>query len=181
LTWLSVAAAAAGGYFGALLGALVAFVFCGIAILVGVAVVIAGGDVWFLNHIALGEWFGPHISFAGGVAAAAFASRRGTHDGGRDIVSGFVGRGDPLVLGVGAVFGVVGLLVQQGLASIDWFDAHADTVALGVVVSAVIARLVFGRTGLFGTPADTSRPRLATTDAAQWLPFQEKPLQAGLL
>jgi hypothetical protein len=80
--------AAAGGFFGAALGALLAFVFCGLRVVLGVVAVIVTGDSTFLNAVGFGGMFGPQVSFAAaGVAAAAYAARRGWLDGGRDIVT----------------------------------------------------------------------------------------------
>ncbi|WP_424860525.1 hypothetical protein [Streptomyces sp. MMS24-I29] len=181
LTLESIAAAAAGGLFAAAVGALAAFVLCGLMILVGVGAVIGAGNPWFLEHVALGEWFGPHIAFAGAIAAVAYAARRGKADG-RDIVSGMVGLADPLTLVVGAVFGVFGLVVQSALNTSDWMLTHTNTTAITVVASAVVVRLIFGRTGLFGrTDAAGLYARLRTTEQAAWLRWQETPMMAGLL
>nr|WTB28564.1 hypothetical protein OG781_02375 [Streptomyces sp. NBC_00830] len=182
LTLEAVAAAAAGGLFAATIGALAAFVLCGLTILIGIAGVIGAGNPWFLEHVALGEWFGPHIAFAGAIAAVAYAARRGKVDTGRDIVSGMVGLADPMALVVGAVFGVFGLIVQSALNASHWMATYTNTTAITVVASAFAARLVFGRTGLFGK-ADVAnlRSRFRTTEKAAWLPWQEKPMMAGLL
>ncbi|MFE9662646.1 hypothetical protein [Streptomyces sp. NPDC005955] len=182
LTLESIAAAAAGGLFAAAVGALAAFVLCGLMILIGTAAVIGAGNPWFLEHVALGEWFGPHIAFAGAIAAVAYAARRGKADTGRDIVSGMVGTADPLTLVVGAAFGVFGLVAQSALNQSDWMLTYTNTTAITVVVSAIVVRLVFGRTGLFGrTEATGLRARLRTTEQAVWLKWQETPLMSGLL
>ncbi|WP_329133013.1 hypothetical protein OG552_14725 [Streptomyces sp. NBC_01476] len=182
LTLEAVAAAAAGGLFAAAVGALAAFVLCGLAILVGVGGALGAGNPWFLTHVALGEWFGPHVAFAGAVAALAYAARRGKISSGRDIVTGLVSLADPVTLLVGAVFGVFGLVVQSALNASHWMVTYTNTTAITVVASAVVARLLFGRTGLFGSSqAAGLRNRLRTTPTAAWLPWQEKPLMAGLL
>ncbi|MEU5397966.1 hypothetical protein ABZ348_01515 [Streptomyces sp. NPDC005963] len=182
LTLESIAAAAAGGLFAAAVGALAAFVLCGLMILVGIAAVIGAGNPWFLEHVALGEWFGPHIAFAGAIAAVAYAARRGKAGSGRDIVSGMVGTADPVTLAVGAGFGVFGLVAQSALNQSDWMLTYTNTTAITVVVSAVVVRLVFGRTGLFGTTDVTGlRARLRTTEQAVWLKWQETPMMSGLL
>lgn len=171
LLWL--AAAAAGGLFGAAVGALQAFVLTGVAVLVGVAVILAGGDSTFLDYVGFGPVFGPHISFAGGVAAAAYAARTRTLEAGKDIVTPLVSLSRPDVLLVGAVFGVLGYLVNGAVAAIPWFGGNTDTVAVTVVVSAIIARLVFGRSGLPGTvPAGGTR--FVPTDDHAWVRYQEK-------
>lgn len=182
LTLEAVAAAAAGGLFAAAVGALAAFVLCGLMILVGVAGVVGAGNPWFLDHVALGEWFGPHIAFAGAVGALAYAARRRRIADGRDIVSGLIGLADPVTLVVGAAFGVFGLLVQSALNASHWMATYTNTTAITVVASALVARLVFGRTGLFGhAETDRLRDRFRTSRTASWLPGQERPVTAALL
>lgn len=150
--WL---AAFAGGAFGAALGALPAFAFMGIMVIAGeTANVVAGAfnealgvetQIAITDSIAFGPVFGPHVSFAGGAAAAAYAARKGYMDTGFDYyeaknISHALGtRSD--VLAVGGVFGVFGMIVQQTSAGLGmpW-----DPIAMGVVVSAVAHRLVFG-------------------------------------
>ncbi|MFR9723747.1 hypothetical protein ACL02R_10320 [Streptomyces sp. MS19] len=180
---LDLLGAAAGGFLGATLGALVAFVFTGFAVLVGVAVLIGGGGTAFLDNVAFGPFFGPHIAFAGGVAALAYAKRRGRIADGRDIVTPLVSLSRPDVLLVGAVFGVLGLLGQRAALEIPGFGDHTDTVALTVVASALVARLVFGRSGVIGPHSEglTGARRFLPTDKHVWLAYQQQPLMAATL
>ncbi len=73
----SLLLAFAGGIAGALFGALPNFIFCGFVAIVGAALAIATKDPSFSNAVAWGPWFGPHIGFAGGVAAASYAAKKG--------------------------------------------------------------------------------------------------------
>src|SRR3954471_23178282 len=99
-------AAFAGGLFGAAIGGLPAFIFTGFAVLLGVAAGLGGSEFNVLaapndpQGIAFGVVFGPHISFAAGAAAAAFAARGDIVDG-KDIATPLAGLGDPLPLLVG--------------------------------------------------------------------------------
>lgn len=169
-----IAAAFGGGAFGAAIGALPAFVFTGIAVLVGVAAALAGADFDFIGTIAFGPVFGPHIAFAGGVAAAAFAARRGKLSGGRDIATGLMGLGDPIVLVVGGLFGILGLVVVALLNHV--LQGITDTVALTVVLSALLARLAFGTTGIFGTLTEEARRRgrFRPGGGQVWLAYQQE-------
>jgi hypothetical protein len=148
-------AAFAGGLFWAAIGGLPAFVFAGFAVLLGVAAGLAGSELNVLGApddprgIAFGVIFGPHISFAGG-AAAAFVARRGDLVDGKDIATPLAGLGSLLPLLVGGLFGVGGLGVQQLLAGLLGTVTATDTIALTVFISAIVARLAFGKTGLFG-------------------------------
>lgn len=180
---LGIFGAAAGGFLGATFGALIAFVFTGFAVIGGVVALIGSGDAAFLNNIAFGSFFGPHISFAAGVGAAAYAYRRGFLATGRDIVTPLISLAKPSVLLVGAAFGIFGYVVQQLIGLIPGFGANTDTVALTVVVSALVARLAFGRSGIIGKHVDGTTGWKRFTPNAQhvWLAYQQSPFMALLL
>ncbi|MDQ7992199.1 MAG: hypothetical protein AAGC63_03980 [Propionicimonas sp.] len=180
---LGLLAAAAGGFLGATFGALIAFVFVGLAVLVGVAVLIGTGDASFLGSVAFGSFLGPHVSFAAGVGAVAYAARRGYHDSGRDVVTPLVSLARPDVLLVGAAFGVFGYLCQGIIAVVPWLGSHTDRIALAVLVSALVARLAFGRSGLVGANSlgHTGWRRFAPNDTQAWLRYQERPAMVVLL
>jgi len=166
---MALVAAFGGGLFGAAIGTLPAFIFTGFLVLVGVAVAASGGGTEVLSNVAFGSVFGPHISFAGGAAATAYAYKRGLLETGRDISIPLMGLNRPDVLIVGGAFGIAGYLLNA-LWQMIGLGPRTDTIALTVVVSAMIARLVFGNTGLIGknfTPDDTNN----------WVRFQESPGQ----
>ena len=89
---LALIAAFGGGIIGAYMGALPAFIMTGIYALVGGVLTAAGvgGDV-AVNYLAFGSFVGPHIAFAGGVAAAGYAGRKGKLASGTDILSSLNG------------------------------------------------------------------------------------------
>jgi hypothetical protein len=161
IDWSLLPVAFAGGALGALLGASAAFIFTGIFVLIGVAIAAAGGGKEFIGNVAFGPLLGPHISFAGGVAAAAFAAKAGHHATGRDLGRGLAGVNRPDVLIVGGLFGVIGFVLQAAIAGTP-IGPMTDSVALTVFLSAVIVRFAFGKTGLMG---DRSQP-------GEWLAFQ---------
>ncbi len=186
-------AAFAGGLFGAAIGGLPAFVFTGFAVLLGVAAGLGGSEFNVLaapddpRGLAFGVVFGPHISFAAGAAAAAFAARRGDLEDGKDIATPLAGLGDPWPLLVGGLFGVGGLVVQQllaGLLGTVTVLTATDTIALTVFISAIVARLAFGQTGLFGNLPEEARPvrdRFRPGGERVWLGYQEGFLQASVI
>jgi hypothetical protein len=182
-------AAFAGGLFGAAIGALPAFIFVGFVVLVGIAAGMGGSDFDVLGLIAFGPIFGPHISFAGGAAAAAFAARRGDIEGGKDILTPLAGLGDPLPLLVGGVFGAGGYLLQVLLMNVippyqtAFYPTYTDVIALVVVISAIVARLAFGKTGLFGSMDDEARGRGRFNPGGErvWLAYQEGFLQSSIV
>ena len=178
LSWAALFAAFGGGAFAAAIGALPAFILTGFAVLAGVAAAVGGGTA-ILDHIAFGPFLGPHISFAAGVAATAYAYRKGLLPSGRDLTPPLMGLSRPDVLAVGGLFGVLGYLIERSLQAIG-LGPWTDAIALTVVVSAIVARLAFGSTGLFGTPGKTGA-RFRPDDAACWVRWQEKPGQILLI
>ena len=144
--WLFMMLAAfAGGAFGASIGALPSFVFAGLAVIAGEAAGLATGTSSTLTgQIGFGAFFGPHIAFAGGVAAAAYAAKNDMIESGfayhnaKDIT--YALGTHPKVLSVGGVFGILGLIITRAATH---FSLPLDPIALGVVLSAVATRLVF--------------------------------------
>jgi len=131
-------AAAAGGAFGASLGALPSFVFTwfvvslreGLAILehrpVGFDVAPSGDLATGVTSVTgVGMVTGPHVAFAGGVAAAAYAGKRHPaleperwkYYPGKNIGAAFGSAHD--ILAVGAVFGVLGTLNTRIASAFD--------------------------------------------------------------
>lgn len=182
MSFIAVLVAFGGGIFGAAVGALGAFVILGFLILIGVAAQSTGAD---LMSIPLGHAFGPHVGgFASGVAAAAYAAKKGKIETGRDIVSALMGVNRPDVLLVGGIFGVGGYMLNWAFSQVGF--AWTDTVALTVVVSAIVARLLWGN-GIFGQ-VKGGQSRYAPNPDTQWLPWQSNigqrlmiGLGAGLL
>lgn len=180
-SWMMLFAAFGGGLFGAALGALPAFVFTGFATLVGVATALAGVEYDVLGNVAFGPVFGPHISFAGGVAAAAYAKRRGELGDGKDIIEPLASLATWDVLIVGGVFGSLGYLAQWGLSQV--LTDLTDIVALVVMLSGMLARIVFGSTPLLGRVAteDGKGSRFDPSGDEVWVEYQQDWLQAGVL
>ena len=151
-------AAFAGGAFGSAVGALPAFIFTGFMVMAGETASILSSD--FLEMLKLeagpmnsdtitsvlgfGPVFGPHISFAAGTAASAFAAKKGymntdfPYHEAKNIA--FAQGPKPDVLFVGGVFGILGYWITtiSATLSLPW-----DPIAMGVVLSAVVHRLVF--------------------------------------
>ena len=138
----AILAAFGGGVLGAMLGALPAFIMCGFVCLAGT---LPGCE--FFGNVAFGAFFCPCISFAGGVAATAYAHNKKEINNGQSLDS-IMHTNDPMGLIVGGVFGILGYLLNYLFADVVKF--HTDTVALAVMTSGIIARLVFGKTGVFG-------------------------------
>ena len=134
----------AGGAVGAAIGGNYAFVLTGFCVLASWGVFAATGNTFGLDYLAFGPFMGPHIAFAGGVAAAIYARYRGHLGDGKDVNTPLAGIGHPDILCVGAAFGIFGYLCQIGISNIPWFGKHTDPVALTVLLSGLLARLIFG-------------------------------------
>jgi len=173
----------AGGVFGAAIGGLPAFVLCGVCATIGLGIFWATGEDTFLNLTAWGPLLGPHIAFAGGVAAAAYAAKVGKlKSGGKDIVTSLMGLNAPDVLLVGGVFGAFGYFLNWLIGQLPMLGGFPFTngPSIAIIISAMVVRLLFGKTGLFGKVREGDncwRP----SEVAAWLPWQSKPEQLILI
>lgn len=170
MDWIAVCAAFGGGMWGAAVGAVPAFVFTGILALLGAAAAASGHKE--LIDVAFGPVFGPHVSFGGGVAAAAYAASKGKLPTGRDIGSALMALKSVDVLFVGGLFGVAGLLLNWGFSLLGG-ALWTDTIALTVVLTNIAARLIWGKTSVFGTVSSPAGHRFRPDDSATWLPWQQ--------
>ncbi len=177
-------AALAGGWLGASIGANYAFSMVGFTLLAAWGIYAGTGSTIGFDYIAFGPFLGPHIAFGGGVAAAAYANRRGWFPNGRDVSSPLAGLGRPSVLLVGALFGAGAYLAQIGIAKLPFVGSHTDSIALTVVLSNVAARLMFGGglRSVLHRDRFADHPNLFGRIAPQgsdyfWLKYQEKPVQ----
>jgi hypothetical protein len=149
---INLLAAFGGGIFAAAIGGVPAFIFTGVFAIVGAVAGMCGAadaSNILVNYMAFGSFFGPHISFAGAVAAAAYAKKKGVLDNGADIVSALAGLNAPDVLLVGGVFGVIGYLFKE-LVVANLFAGTisprlvTDAPGFTVFCSALLVRAIFG-------------------------------------
>lgn len=172
-----------GGILGAAIGALAAFEFVGLLVIaMTVAQIVSGNASDFINFPF--GLFGPHTGgFAAGVAATAWAAKKGKLASGRDITAGLSGLGAYDVLLVGGIFGALGYAIAWVLNQVPALPsggAWTDTVALTVVISGVITRLAFGKTGLFGKPEAGIRHCYPPQDKC-WMPYHSRIPQLTVL
>lgn len=147
-------AAFGAGTLAAAMGGVNAFIMTGVIAIVGgmaqcLGLVDAGG---LYGIVAFGTVFGPHISFAGGVAAAAYARKIGKLDNGCNLGLGLASLGEPSVLAVGGIFGVIGWAIGTYAVPAVFggiIPIGTDNPGMTVVISGTIARLAFGDRGLF--------------------------------
>lgn len=185
-------AAFAGGIIGASLGALSSFTLAGVVIVVGEAATIVGRSVaaaseavdpglpmvatGLTGSIGLGPLLGPHVAFAGGLAATAYAADHGyitvdTEYHPAKAVDLSLGSA-PDVLLVGGIFGIFGYIVATVSGSV--LGLPLDPIALGIVVSGFAHRAVFGY-DLVGTPTG-SRLDMSPYDQGETRPGSDRPL-----
>ena len=67
----------------------------------------------------------------------------------------------------------MGLLLNWGLATVLGAAQWTDTIAVTVVISNIAARLIWGKTSVFGTVSSTGGRRFRPDDSATWLPWQQ--------
>ena len=164
------------GIFASAIGPLMTFVFCGIFGIVGVAAVAAGVQVDILGTFAFGIWFGPHVAFAGAVAALSYAQKRGYIETGRDITLPMMNMGRPDVLVVGGLFGAMGYVTNYlvGLA----LPGQIDSIATSILITSVIAKLIFDDSGLFGKVDEEDKKcggRYSIFAKNNWVPYMATP------
>lgn len=149
---LGLIAAFGGGVFAAAIGAVPAFIMTGIFSVVGAVAAMCGAadaSNILINYFAFGSFFGPHIAFAGGVAASAYAKKKGITENGADVASALAGLNEPDVLLVGGVFGMIGYLFKE-LVIVSLFAGNisprlvTDAPGITVFCSAILVRLIFG-------------------------------------
>ena len=183
--WL---AAFAGGAFGAAIGALPAFIFTGFAVIGGEAAALGGGEeatgeaMAYTGLVGFGPIFGPHISFAAGAAAAAYAAKQGYIDDGKNILWA-AGTNHMDVLIVGGLFGLIGF---AGTELLNFIQFPSDNIALMVFLSALIHRVAFGYSIIGEVTGDgifDVGPWERDEEEAPgiWLPWQYKWANVALL
>ncbi|PKZ89355.1 hypothetical protein CYK24_03425 [Trueperella bernardiae] len=185
--WL--VAAFGGGAFGAAIGGQTAFIFTGLMYLIGLGVYMAGMDASpYMDSVVFGPVFGPHIAFAGGATAAAYAAWKGAMPkgtNGRDIVTPLAGLGRSDILVVGGVTGMIGYILNLAIAQVlptlrtdpllhygNEALGSTDTVALTIIIIAIVTRFVFGKTGIFNKVNGLGL--LEVGEGKHWVEHQEK-------
>ena len=141
----NILAAFGAGALASCIGAVPAFVMTGLITIVGAMAGMAGFDT-----IAFGTVFGPHIAFAGAVAATAYAAKKGYGVEGAAVGTPLAPLGKPDVIVVGGLFGVIGWAIATFIIGNIFGPIlpGTDTPGMTVVISGIIARLAFGKRGL---------------------------------
>ena len=167
----------AGGILGASLGGLYAFVICALAVLLGCISVLGGGSEFFLLNVGLGPIFGPHAGgFASGCAAVSYAvgvKKNLESASGKDILSPLMDTSWDVLL-VGGVFAVFGHAVFNLLLKIPYVSDF-DCIALTVVISAIVARLLFHKGEMPWGTKESIKEHGYLKWSCQWIPWMNVP------
>lgn len=178
---IAVIAALGGGAFGASIGALPAFAWTGFMTIAGAVATAIGleGASASLYVAAFGPLFGPHVAFAGGAAAHAYAAKYypdlqeqegwGYHHAKNILIPTGT---NPKVLAVGALFGAGGQLLKMGT---DYVTGPQPSlgfahIAWVVVFSAFVHRAAFGYP-LMGNREKVAERVGSTAENTSWLSF----------
>lgn len=138
-----------GGALGAVMGALPSFILMGVIAITGSIVALAGAADITVANVAFGSFLGPHITFAGAIAAVAFcANQKHAIASGKNINEPLDKTKDPTLLCVGGIFGILGYLLHYLFTNILLLPT--DTVMMSLFLSCILSRLLFGTSGLFG-------------------------------
>lgn len=168
---LNLLFAFAGGVFGAAIGAIPAFIITGLLATISATLSMAGIAENTVSVITFGNFFGPHIAFAGGAAAASYASvkKRGL-DSSQNLLRPLFELEDISVLVVGGLFATLGATLCYFFSHI--LECNTDYPAMSVFFELAIFRLIFGKTGLFGKAEGGKR---------QFVPSSKEVLLYGFL
>lgn len=151
---LNIIAAFGGGLLGAAIGGTNAFILTGFLAISGGAIALITKSTVILDWIAFGCFLGPHIMFQGGVVATAFAGKLKKVSNGADINKSMHSIENIYVLLIGGIFGVLGLIIKEILTRYIGITGNplesGDPIAMTVVIGGILARILFGKTGLTG-------------------------------
>lgn len=153
----------AGGFFGAAYGSIPAFILTGVYALVGSVLTIAGITDFTVGTVAFGPFFGPHVSFAAGAAAATYAANYAKKlDDPQNVLASLFGLKDIKTLLVGGIYGVVGIITFTLITKQTVFVT--DYPAFCVCVVLFLNRIILGKTSIIGTLKEGEKRELLPKD-----------------
>lgn len=147
----NILAAFGAGVLAASIGAVNAFIMTGIMAIIAGVTACAGVADGVSSVIAFGTVLGPHMSFAAGAAATAYAKKKGYIDNGCALGQGLTYLGKADVLAVGGIFGIIAYLIADFVVAKIFgglIPYGTDNPGMTVVISGIIARLAFTDNGV---------------------------------
>ncbi len=173
----------AGGMFATAFGTIPVFVIVGVIMLCGAATMAAGGPPAFLFNVGFSYGTGFMI-YGGACAAAAYAGRKGYIASGRDLATPLMGLKRPDVLLVGGLFGIIAATLYWLIQTVFPLKINGymwtDAMAIALTITTIIARLVFGKTGLFGKVPE-GKSRFKFEGEHVWVPWQQSFMELLLI
>ena len=164
-----------GGIFGAAIGGLFSFIFCGFLTFAGCLVVLAGGSDFLLLQVGLGPIFGVYAGgFTSGIVASTYAAGvRKNHpsEAAKDILSPLIDTSWDVLLvgGLCAVFAQILLQILTKIPVVNMFDCLALTIAICILIS----RLIFQKEMPWGNKESIKKIGYLKTDnfSISWVPW----------
>lgn len=147
----NILAAFGAGVLAASIGAVNAFIMTGIMAIIAGVTACAGVADGVSSVVAFGTLLGPHMSFAAGAAATAYAKKKGYIDNGCALGQGLTYLGKADVLVVGGIFGIIAYLIADFVVAKIFgglIPYGTDNPGMTVVISGIIARLAFTDNGV---------------------------------
>ncbi len=163
-----------GGAFGAAFGALAALILFGLLVIVGSMLAVHAGDTTMLSDIAFGGIFGPHVAFAGGVAASAYAAQKKLlKTSGRDIITPLLFQKNTEPLLIGGLFGIFGFCLNFILTSlVPNAIPQVDTIAATIFFSGLTARILYSNRPVINTKTQFTKAAQGDKKLGIWLPWE---------
>ena len=147
---LTILAGFTGGIFGTAFGSIPAFILTGVFALIGAILTLSGVTDFVVGTVAFGPFFGPHVSFAAGAAAAAYAANKAKKlDSAQNVLAALFGINDIKTLLVGGLYGILGIVTFTLITKQSVFVT--DYPAFCVCVVLFLNRIIMGKTSIIGT------------------------------
>lgn len=141
---LDCGVAVIGGCLGAALSALGGFVLFGLLGLLGfLYLLVAHSDIW-ITAVTGSVLLNPCVCFLGGLAATAYARKKGLILCGKDLGRAFISFRRLDILAAGGCAGLAGYLVNRGLGL--FLSGKVDTAALTIVLVPLAVKYAWGMT-----------------------------------
>lgn len=144
-----------GGIFGALFSGTIAFIFTGFLSIIGLSITLSTGDTQFMDTVVFGNFFGPHVSFVGGVAAAAWSGRiKQNPEIGRDVSTPLYDTQSMSTYLMGGLFGCFGYLLATLFLQ---FAPPIDAIALTIILLNCLIRLTISKSSVITKYSDSKK------------------------
>ncbi|MBX8935480.1 hypothetical protein [Enterococcus gilvus] len=144
-----------GGIFGTLFSGTIAFIFTGFLSIIGLTIALSTGDSQFMDNVVFGNFFGPQVSFVGGVAAAAWYGKiERNPEIGRNVSTPLYATQSMSTYLIGGLFGCFGYLLT---ALFLLFTPPIDAIALTIILLNCLIRLTISSSSVITKYSGTQK------------------------